>query len=98
MNGETTVSSSPVEHRTIMVFLRDTVRGYGTGYKTQGHWVDGAFDPREWRSGAKRCDSVRGPMLYLSGEFPPGESRFVIERIVVWDTGETVYSEIGADI
>jgi hypothetical protein len=85
-----------VEEKTIMVFLRDTERGFGTGYKTKGHWVDGVFDATLWATGEKRCDAVRGPLLYLSGDFAAGTTRFAIERIVVWETGETVYTETGA--
>lgn len=82
--------------RTIMVFLRDTERGIGNGYKTRGSWREGGFDPSPWREGEYRCDCARGPLLYYgSGAFPCGDSRFLIERIVVWDTGETVYSECG---
>jgi hypothetical protein len=83
------------EQRTIMVFLRDTERGLGTGYKTQGEWIGGVFDPSPWSNGELRCDSVRGPLLHMGGDYLRGTSRFVVERIVVWDTGETVYSETG---
>ncbi len=83
------------DQRTIMVFLRDRERGLGTAYKTTGLWREGHFDANEWREGEYRCDCVRGPLLYSSGAFPCGDSRFAIERIVVWDTGETVYSECG---
>ena len=83
------------DERTVMVFLRDTERDLGTGYKTAGTWREGRFDASAWREGGKRCDCVRGPMLYGSGTYPCGHARFLIERIVVWDTGETVYSECG---
>lgn len=84
------------DRRTIMVFVRDTEEDIGTGYKTTGTWREGLFDSSPWREGEYRCDCVRGPMLYYgSDEFPCGNSRFLVERIVVWDTGETVYSECG---
>lgn len=83
------------EQRTVVVFLRDRERGLGTGYKTRAEWIGGEFDDSPWRQGEFRCDSVRGRMLYNGGEYPAGETRFTIERIVVWDTGETVYSETG---
>jgi hypothetical protein len=82
-----------IEERTIMVFLRDRQRDLGTGYKTKGIWRHGRFDASTWREGEKGCDCVRGPLLYGSGVYPCGNSRFLIERIVVWDTGETVHSE-----
>jgi hypothetical protein len=81
------------ERRTIMVFLRDRERELGSGYKTTGTWRNGRFDDAPWREGEFRCDCARGPKMYLSGSFPCGDSRFVVERIVVWDSGETVYSE-----
>jgi len=83
------------ESRTVMVFLRDTERGLGTGYKTAGDWRDGRFDDSAWREGAYRCDCARGPLLHPKGTFPCGTSRFVVERIVTWDAGATVYSETG---
>jgi hypothetical protein len=84
------------ERRTVMVFLRDRERGLGTGYKTSGVWRDGRFDDAPWREGEYRCDCVRGPFLYHGSDgFPCGDSRFLVERIVVWETGETVYSECG---
>ena len=87
--------SVDAEPRTIMVFVRDTEGGLGTGYKTRGMWREGRFDDTPWREGEYRCDCARGPLLYASGTFPCGDSRFVVERIVVWDSGETVYSESG---
>lgn len=81
--------------QVVMVFLRDRARGLGTGYKMRLPQPEGAFDVEPWQSGgAFACDSVRGPMLYGNGEFEAGEGRFVVERIVLWDTGETVYSEL----
>jgi hypothetical protein len=88
-------NDSSDDRRTIMVFLRDRERELGTGYKTTGTWCEGRFDGTAWRGGELRCDCARGPLLYGSGSFPCGHSRFLIERIVVWDTGETVYSECG---
>jgi hypothetical protein len=81
------------DERTIMVFLRDRERDLGTGYKTRGLWQGGAFAAEPWRSGEFACDCTRGPMLYGRGDFACGAERFPIERIVVWDTGETVYAE-----
>jgi hypothetical protein len=83
------------EQRTIMVFLRDRERDIGTAVKTKGDWVGGRFDPTPWSAGEYRCDSVRGRLLYVGGEYAPGISRFVVERILLWDTGEFVYSETG---
>jgi hypothetical protein len=84
-----------LERRTIMVFIRDLERDLGTGYKTTGGWRGGVFDDAPWREGELRCDCVRGLLLYGSGTFPCGSSRFTIERIVTWNAGETVYSERG---
>jgi hypothetical protein len=81
------------DERLIMVFLRDHERNLGTGYKTRGLWRDGVFDAEPWRSGEFACDCLRGPMLYGQGEFACGAERFQVERIVVWDTGDTVYTE-----
>lgn len=78
-----------------MVFLRDTVRDLGTGYKTRGTWRQDAFDHTPWSAGEYRCDCVRGEILHGKKDLPCGDSRFLVERIVVWDTGETVYSECG---
>ena len=83
------------EERTIMVFLRDTERGLGIGYKTRGAWQGGTFDDRPWSEGDHRCDCVRARIVYGSDDAPCGSTRYVVERIVVWDTGETVYSECG---
>jgi hypothetical protein len=81
------------DERLIVVFLRDYERDLGTGYKTRGLWRGGVFDAEPWRSGEFACDCLRGPMLYGQGRFACGAERFRIERIVVWDTGETVYME-----
>ena len=92
--GEPSAGASG-EERSIMVFLRDTETDLGTGYKTHGIWREGTFDPAPWSEGEYRCDCARAEILHGAGEFPCGTSRFVVERIVVWDTGETVYSECG---
>jgi hypothetical protein len=81
------------EQRAVVVFLRDTERGLGTGYKTTGTWREGRFDDSPWSEGEYRCDCARGPLLHWNDTFSCGDSRFRVERIVVWDTGETVYSE-----
>jgi hypothetical protein len=38
---------------------------------------------------------VRGRLPYMTGEYAPGTTRFVVERILTWDSGELLYSEIG---
>lgn len=78
-----------------MVFLRDTERDLGTGYKTKGGWRGGVYDPFPWSEGELRCDCARAGIFYSTGEFDCGRTRFVVERVVVWDTGETVFSECG---
>jgi hypothetical protein len=83
------------EERTVMVFIRDTKRDLGFGYKTRGSWRGGVFDPSLWAEGDNRCDCARARLVYRSGEYPCGTTRFVIERVVTWDTGDTVYSECG---
>jgi len=80
------------DRRPILVFLRDTARDLGTAYKTQGFWDAGAFDAHDWSAGEYACDCSRGLIFYGSGEFACGGSRFVLERILEWDTGETLYS------
>lgn len=95
MQDDSNAHAAEAEPRTIMVFLRDTERDLGTGYKTTGSWREGRFDDTPWREDEYRCDCVRGPLLYGSGTFPCGDSRFVVERVVVWDSGETIYSECG---
>jgi hypothetical protein len=82
-----------VDERIVMVFLRDRVRDLATGYKTRGTWIGGRFDDGSWRTGDRACDCVRGPMLYGGRQFDCGAERFRIERIVVWDTGEEVFTE-----
>jgi hypothetical protein len=78
----------------VVVFLRDTRTALGVGCKLKGTWVDGGFDDSSWRLGEHRCDCARGRLFYTRGPHPCGRSRFVVERILRWDTGETVYSEI----
>lgn len=93
--GEARGGASAVEQRPVMVFFRDTERGLGFSYKTPGIWRGGVFDAAPWKVGRYRCDCARGTLLYSTGEFACGSDRFPIERIVVWDTGVTVYSECG---
>ena len=88
-------AAPPPEERTIMVFLRDTERDLGTGYKTRGLWRAGVFDASPWSEGEFRDDRARARIFYGIADLPAGRSRFVVERIVEWDTGETVYSECG---
>ena len=80
----------------VMVFFRDTERGVGVGYKMRGAWSDGVLDTTAWQSGEYACDCARGRLLDAAGEFACGAQRFVIERIVAWNTGETLYSETDA--
>jgi hypothetical protein len=89
-------TAGEVEERTIVVFFHDTLRDLVTAYKTKGCWIDGSFDPRPWSEGELRCDSVRGSLMYQAGDHPAGRSRFVVERILLWETGELVYSEVDA--
>ena len=79
--------------RPILVFFRDTERGLGIGFKTKGVWHDGRFDEAPWSEGEFRCDCARSRLIYPAAEIACGRERFVIERIVIWDTGETIYSE-----
>jgi hypothetical protein len=80
----------------VMVFLRDTLRDAGFGYKMRGTWQDGVLETTIWESGEYACDCARGRLLDPSGEYACGTERFVIERIVAWNTGEALYSETGA--
>ncbi|HEX6068456.1 MAG TPA: hypothetical protein VFZ18_01490 [Longimicrobiaceae bacterium] len=86
--------ASPLEERPIVVFFRDAERDLGFGYKTSGSWRDGVFDASPWSTGEFRCDCARAGLLYRTGSFACGQRRFRIERIDVWETGETVYSEL----
>jgi hypothetical protein len=96
---ETSATASPrLEHRPIVVNFRDSERDLGFAYKTSGTWRDGVFDPSPWSSGEYRCDCARGGLLYRNGSFACGQRRFRIERIDVWETGETVYSELPGDV
>lgn len=90
-------SSGSAVERAVMVFVRDLERGLRNGRKTRARWVDGRFDDAPWREGPYRCDCARGALLYGGEGWACGRTRFVVERIVVWDTGETVYSECGLD-
>lgn len=83
------------DERTIMVFVRDTERDLVAAHKSQGRWQGGAFDDSPWAEGEFRCDCARARFVYSSGEYPCGSSRFLVERIVLWETGETVYQEHG---
>ena len=89
------MDSIPVE-RTLLVYLRDRERDIGTGFKVRGLVADGAFDDAPWRTGEYACDCVRGAILY-GGEFACGRSRFQVERVFVWDTGQELRVDPGAE-
>lgn len=91
-------SSSGVEYHAVVVNFRDTERDLGFAYKTSGTWRDGVFDSSPWSTGEFRCDCARGGLLYRNGSFACAQRRFRIERIDVWETGETVYSELPGDV
>ena len=86
------------EIRPVVVSFRDLERDLGFAYKTSGTWRDGVFDSSSWSTGEYRCDCARGGLLYRNGSFSCGQRRFRIERIDVWETGETVYSELPGDV
>ena len=88
------MSSPRLEQRPIVVSFRDAERDLGFAYKTSGTWRNGVFDSSPWSTGELRCDCARGGLLYRNGSFACGQRRFRIERIDVWETGETVYSEL----
>ena len=86
-------ADSGIVEQPILVFFRDLERGLGIGYKTKGVWRDGQFDETSWSEGELRCDCARGRLIYPAEEIACGRERFVIERMVIWDSGETIYSE-----
>ncbi|HEX6909907.1 MAG TPA: hypothetical protein VF142_05920, partial [Longimicrobium sp.] len=59
-----------------------------TGFKTRGLAAYGCLDDTPWRTGEYACDCVRGAILYGGGTFACGRSRFVVERVFDWNTGE----------
>lgn len=81
----------------ILVYLRDTVVGVTFACKTDGTWHEGIFDDQPWIRGDRRCDCQRGPLVYPGRDFTCGEDRFLVERIVLWETGETIHAgEMGS--
>ena len=90
------MNSLPVE-RTLLVYLRDRERDIGTGFKTRGRVADGRLGDAPWRTGEYACDCVRGAILYGGGEFACGRSRFQVERVFDWDTGEELRVAPGAE-
>ena len=86
---------TPPADQAIVVFIRDTQTNLRTGYKTRSAVRDGDVDVTKWATGEFRCDCARAPLVHGPGEYECGETRFVIDRIVLWDTGETIYSESG---
>jgi hypothetical protein len=83
--------------RTVMVFIRDRERDLGTGFKTRGTVTAGEFDDAPWQAGEFACDCARGSILYGGGEFPCGTSRFVIEQVLDWETGESLHVDPTAE-
>ena len=83
--------------RTLMVRIRDRERDIATGYKTRGSVDGGRFDDAPWRSGELACDCVRGRIVYGGGAFPCGGTRFRVEEVFDWETGEALRVDPGAE-
>lgn len=82
------MDASHQAQRTVMIFIRDKERDIGTGFKTRVTLVDGELDYDAWQNGEYACDCVRGHILYVGGRFACGTSRFVVEQVVDYESGE----------